>query len=150
MTLSPSASTKPSTFPSLPSLQLFLSPLLSLPSVPCIRQPLSFLQGLHRQVPLPKNFFSFFAFSPVLARLHNLKGVRHLIVLGHPELSFSAIWWNPVLTGLCFRCLHCLREGILSVCSTQLTQHLTASLAWSRYFNKKHNQRKSAPFSQVL
>ena len=46
--------------------------------------------------------------------------------------------------------LHCLREGILSVCSTQLTQHLTASLSWSRYFNKKHNQRKSAPFSQGL
>lgn len=114
-TLSPSASTKPSTFPRLPSLQLFLSPFLPLSSVPHIPQPLSLLQGLHMRVPLPKNF-SFFAFSPVLAWLHNLKGVRHLILLGHPELSCSAVLQNPVFTGLCFRSLSPLPEGRDPIC----------------------------------
>ena len=73
-----------------------------------------------------------------------LKGARHLILLGHLSFPVLPSYRIQYLLACVFGVsLHCLREGILSVCSTQLTQHLTASLAWSRYFNKKHNQRKS-------
>lgn len=90
--------------PSSPSLQflIFLNLFLSSRAYTC--------------GSLCQKNFSFFAFSPVLAWLHSLKGVRHLILLEHPELSCSAVLQNPVFTGLCFRSLSPLPEGRDPIC----------------------------------
>lgn len=127
VTLSPRASTKPSTFrllslsfswaPSSPSLQfLIFSTSFSPP-------------GPTHAGPSAKKLLILCLPSPVLAWLHSLKGVRHLILWAPHRLSVLLSYRIQYLLACVFSLsLHCLREGILSVCSTRLTQHLTASL----------------------